>query len=364
MKGKKKGTATVAVIGGVIVMLIVAIGTALMGQQAKKDTDSAVRRVSLLYLDELAGSREQVVEGNLQNKVNVIRTAIDLMTEEDLSDKAHMEAYQRRMKSLYSLDKFAFVDTEGLIYTSTGTQDNIGDYAFDYRTISEPDFSIFNLQSPNKQVIIAVPVRVPFQGKTLPVCFMAIDMSEMLVGLSMDYQSSDATFCNLYTRDGVSLTNQVLAGQAEETNLLEALKQADFEAGYSYEKVRADFTEGKRGVVSFSYRGVPETLSYVPIGGTDGFLTYLFRESVISGQISSISDGIITRSAVQSLLTVAVLLVMFLFIIAQNKKTARIQLEKETSDAENRIKREEMKQRLALQEELLSQKKQRQSRTG
>ena len=68
-----------------------------------------------MYLDELAGRREQVVEDNLQEKILTIRVAIDLMTDEDTCDKAHLEAYQTRIKQLYHLDQFAFVDTDGLI---------------------------------------------------------------------------------------------------------------------------------------------------------------------------------------------------------------------------------------------------------
>ena len=358
MQTRQRRTATIALVGGIIVMLILVVGTIWMGQGAKRDTEKAVRSVSLLYLDELAGRREQVVENNLQDKINVIRTAVGLMTEEDLSDKEHLEAYQRRMKQLFSLDKFAFVDTEGLIYTSTGMQDNIDEYSFDYKTLSEPEISVFNLESEQRQVIIAVPVNVGFQGKTLSVCFMAIDMSEMLAGVSMDYQSSDATFSNIYTSSGFPLTNQVLGGMASESNLLEALKNVTFEKGYAYDQVMTDFQEGNSRVVSFSYNGVPETLSYVPVRGTDWMLTYLIRESVISDQISSVSSDIITRSVIQSILTVAVLLAMFLFIILQNRKNVRLQLEKERADAEHRVKQEEMEQRLALQDELLSQKEQ------
>ena len=63
-----------------------------MGSRARRDTEEAVRSVSLLYLDELAGRREQVVEDNLREKIQTIRVAIDLMTDEDTSDKAHLEA--------------------------------------------------------------------------------------------------------------------------------------------------------------------------------------------------------------------------------------------------------------------------------
>lgn len=128
---RKNNIATIAIFGSLLLTVILVAGTMWRGSRARRDTEEAVRSVSLLYLDELAGRREQVVEDNLQEKIQTIRVAIDLMTDEDTSDKAHLEAYQTRMKQLYHLDKFAFVDTDGLIYTSTGTQSNIDEYSFD-----------------------------------------------------------------------------------------------------------------------------------------------------------------------------------------------------------------------------------------
>ncbi len=352
MKIRQKRTMTAAVAGGILVILILALGTVWMGREAKTDTEDAVHSVSFLYLDELAERREQVVEDNLAGKIEVIRVAIDLMTAEDLSDKAHLEAYQKRMKQLFRLDKFAFVDTKGLIYTSLGTEENIAEYHFDPATLKEPEVSIFNPAGGKKQVIIAVPVSIPFGEEEFRVCFMAIDMSEMLAGVSMETQGSDTTFSNIYAADGTPLTEQVLGGLAAEDNLLEALKRAEFEQGYSYEQVVADFAAGTKRAVSFVYGTTPETLSYVPVKGTDWMLTYLIRERVISDRIGAISNGIISRSVIQSLLTVLVLLAMFLFIIFQNRKNAKLQLEKETQDAEMRVKQEEMERRIALQEEL------------
>ena len=282
---------TIAVIGSVILAVILVLGTVWMGYNAKKDTEEAVRSVSLLYLDELAGRREQVVEKNLQEKIQTIRAAIELMTEEDLSDKAHLETYQSRMKKLYHLDKFAFVDTEGLILTSTGIDNNIDEYDFDYKTLSEPDISILNPESKQKSVIIAVPINITFQGKRLSVCFMSINMTEMLSGISMTTNTGDATFCNLYTINGAALTDSVLGGLAMEDNLLEAMRTAVFEEPYSYDAFVQGFQSGNQGVVSFTYNDIRETLTYIPVKGTDWQLTYLIRESVISERISSISEG-------------------------------------------------------------------------
>ena len=346
-----------------VLIFILVIGTLWSGSEARKDTESAVRSVSLLYLDELAGRREQVVASNMQDKINVIHTALELMTENDLSDLEHLQAYQAKMKRLFVLEKFAFVDTDGLIYTSLGMQTDIDQYQFDYLTLDGPDISIKNLKSEDKKVIIAVPVNMTFRGKQLAVSFMEIDMKEMLSGVSMNGQEGDTTFCNMYTSDGIALTNTVLGGLAVEDNLLEALKNAEFDPGYSHESFVRDFYEGRSGEVCFTYNGVKETLSYVPVTGTNWFLTYLIQESVITENISAISSGIIRRSMIQTVLTLAVLVGMFLFIISQARRSAQLTLEKETADAENRVKQEEMKRQLALQNELLEQKQQQEEQT-
>ena len=43
--------------------------------------------------------------------------------------------------------------------------------------------------------------------------------------------------------------------------LLDAMQHAEYEPGYSYDAVVRDFTEGNRGVVSFTYNDIRETLS-------------------------------------------------------------------------------------------------------
>ncbi|MBR5359556.1 MAG: response regulator, partial [Lachnospiraceae bacterium] len=90
----------------------------------------------------------------------------------------------------------------------------------------------------------------------------------------------------------------------------------------------------------------------MPVEGTDWMLTYLIRESVISQKISSISKEILLRSIIQSILASLVLISVFLLIISQNRKNAALRLEKETADAENRIKQQELDDRIAMQEKI------------
>ena len=350
-----KNLMTAAITGGIIIALILVLGTLWSGESARSDTQQAVRNVSLLYLEELASRREQVVASTLNDYVSDMDVALGLLTSDDLDSVQSLQAYQLRMKQLYGLEKFAFVDENGTIYTSRGTRKDINQYAFDHKTISEPEVSIKNAGGDNIKVVIAMPTdRLPYEGHFLEICFMEIDMNTMLRNISLQSSANSTTFCNIYTSEGYSLTNTVLGGLASEDNLLSALENATFENGYDIEMVRNDFNNGQTGVVSFTYNNIKESMYYVPVHRTDWMLTYLIRESVISEQIDAISEGIVMRSLFMSILTAVVLATLFILIILQLRKTSRLAVERETSE----LMQQELEERVALQDELLEQEKQ------
>lgn len=352
---ESKGFIKEAAIGCVIVAAILLLGTVITGRNASEDTEAAVHAVSMMYLDELAARRGQVVSSTLSNYAASMDAAVGLLTPHDLASIENLQAYQARMKQLYGLEKFAFVDSDGMIYTSRGTRTDVQLYRFDYNHITGSQVSLKDVDGA-KKVVIAMPVdRLPLEGKTLVACFMEIDMNRMLKNLALQTDNKNTTFCNIYTRKGEAMTNMVLGGLASETNLLEALSHANFERGTSLQSVITDFEEGKQGVATFTYGNIRETLCYVPIKDTDWMITYLVRDSVINEQISSIAEGIAKRSFVQSALTALVLLAVFAVLYLQIRRAAQATLEKEVSEAENRGKQQELEEQLAMQEELWAQ---------
>ena len=150
MNSKQKGITLAASLGGLVLLFILVFGTMWTIDNSRKDTDSAVHSVSLLYLDELAGRREQVVSANMQEKINVIETALDMLTEEDLSDGTHLQAYQTRIKLLFKLERFAFIGADGLIYTATGPRADMDLYHIDYNALSGPEIMVENLEQREK----------------------------------------------------------------------------------------------------------------------------------------------------------------------------------------------------------------------
>ena len=356
---KKGGIGVIAFLGAAAVILILFYGTFWNSKRANIDTEKAVNSVSLLYLEELAGRRAQVVSSSLNYYLEKIHIAISLIEEDDLKSVENLQRYQDRMKKLYSLEKFAFVDNEGVIYTALGTQTDIDQYPFDYKTLRRDKILIKDVSKLDKKVIIAVPLdSMRLTDKELKVCFIEIAMSNMLDMVSLQTDNNHTTFCNIYTHKGVALTNLVLGGLAQEDNLLDAMKNATYDTEISYLNFEKRFTKGKDGVISFTYNDIKETLYYEPIPNTDWVLTYLIRESVINNQISNISDSILVRSLIQAISATIILIIMFGVIIVQNRKKAKLEFEKEKIDSENKIKQEELEQRLSIQKQLLEQEKQ------
>ncbi len=355
-KEKRSGVLQAAIVGSLVVAAILIVGTVLTGRNASRDAEKAVRSVSLLYLDELAGRREQVIASMLEDYISDVDVGVGLLDKNDLSSVENLQAFQSRMKQLYSLEKFAFVDENGVIYTSRGTRNDIDQYDFDYLNLSDPVVTIRDSGNNNNKIIIAVPVDRPdFCGNTLVACFMEMSMDHFLDDISLQAGDNNTTFCNIYKADGVPFTGLVLGGLSAEDNLLSALETAQFDPGYDYESVKRAFEDGTGGIVSFTYNGIRETLSYRPITGTDWMLTYLIRESVITERIESISRGIITSSLVLSLLTAAVLLAISGITIVQTRKAVKLASERETAE----LMQQELEERIALQDELLEQEQNR-----
>ena len=146
--------------------------------------------------------------------------------------------------------------------------------------------------------------------------------------------SENGTYCNLYYRDGESLTNDKFGHLVEGGNLLSAVSNATFDDGFGYERLKEDFENGRSGQTSFRHHGVREELCYIPVEGTNWMMTILVQDSVISEQIGSISSGMMGRGVVQVLVTMCAMLGVFLVLIYQSRKNAGILLRQEKEDGD------------------------------
>ncbi len=329
---QRRQTIAFALLGGVIIAVILLITTIWGSGKARNSTRQAVNRVSEFYLEELAGRRAQVVSEELKGHITNMKNALSIIEPSDLESQESLRRFLGKIKKLYGVDKFALVDEDGIVYTQHSTSSGLSRYGFLSEELKEPMIHTLNLYGAKKQVILAIPVEdLAFQGVEIKICLIQININEMLSSLTLQ-TSSNETYCNLYYRNGESLTNDSFGYLTAGRNLLLALQEAKMKEGSSYEKLQEDFNNGRSGQVSFTYYGAAEDLCYIPVEGTDWFLTILIRNNVISEQISSISSGMMKRSIIQIGIMVFVMLVVFTLLIYQSRKNASFLLEQEKAD--------------------------------
>ena len=357
---KSGGTISVAIVGGVIIALLLILSTIWMNRSEQNGTNEAVAAVSEFYLRELTDRREQVITARINVRVGNMKSALKIISPEDLQSIESLSRFLGKVKTFCEVDQFAFADANGKILTPEGIAKNPEEYFFVGKLIAEPKIVTYDLDKFDKTVAVVIPVEnLTFQGVPIKSCFIELSMSKFLEGILLHTTASEMTFFNLYYTNGESLTEAVLGGLDSGTNLLDALKEAEFDAGYSREQVVFDFENLRGGMASFTYRGVKEMLFYRPVKHTGWTLTYLIREGKIAEEISAVSNDMRRRSIIQVLLTVAAMLIVFWLIISQARKNTHLMHQKNLAEAENRIKREEMEEKLRLQTQLLSEERRR-----
>ena len=110
MVWKKGNGVKETAIGNIIMAIALIVGVIFLGY-------SAVQNISSMFMEELAGRREQFVESKLEDYINSLEFAVELLTTENLSSEKNFQSYQYRLKHVYGLERFAFVDSNGLIST-------------------------------------------------------------------------------------------------------------------------------------------------------------------------------------------------------------------------------------------------------
>lgn len=353
-KNKDKRTVSVAIIGGAIIAALLILSTLWINHSEQVSTSEAVQSVSELYLRELTGRREQAIIARIDVRVSNIESALKILSPNDLQSVETLSSFLGKMQTLCGVDRFAMSNVNGVVFTSEGIAPNVEEYFFVNDMIVEPKIFTYNLDAQDKTVAIVVPVAgVVFQGVPIKNCFITLTMSKFLEGILTHTTDGEMTFFNLYHESGKALTDMVLGGFDSGTNLIDALNDATFDDGYAKDQIAFDFANNRGGVTSFTYRGVKEILYYRPAQNTGWFLTYMIRESTIEEELAQVNDAMRNRSIVQVLLTVTAMFIVFMLIIWQTRKNAALMQQKNLADMENRVKREEMEEKLRLQAKIL-----------
>ena len=357
---ESKRTISTAIVGGAIIAVLLILSTLWISQRGQSGTNDAVQSVSEMYLRELTARREQGIASRIRDCVDNMKTALKLLSPNDLQNVETLSAYLGRLRTIHGVKQFGLVDANGNIFTPEGRVQNRDKYFFIGARVAETKIFTYDLSAKNKSVAVVVPVEnLSFQGVPIKSCFVQADVQDLLKEILMQTTTSGITFFNIYYKDGESLTDSVLGNFAGGTNLIDTLDGATFDAGYSKEQVKFDFENARGGMASFTFDGEKSLLYYRPVQNTGWILSYLIRENKIEDKISAVNSDLRGDAMIQILLTIAAMVFVFYQIISESRENQRLLHRKNLSETESRVKREEMEEKFRLQTQLLSEERRR-----
>lgn len=200
-----------------------------MGFFTQYQTEEAVYSLTKFYLEELAERRTDVIEANLNERKLQMEAAVRGIAVDDLEDEEILREYLAFVQTFNSLDMFAMVDEDGMVYTATSTYAGISRFGFLSEKVTEPMITVNQIYGNKNMVIIAAPVeKVFFQGKAITSCFSGINMDNILNSISLQTEKNQ-TYCNIFYRDGQFLTKTEFGKLTSMDNILTFLEESGWQ---------------------------------------------------------------------------------------------------------------------------------------
>ena len=333
MKGKKiteKAVSITAAIGSALIMVMVIANTYWASQQAISSTNQAVSAVSAFYLESMADRRAKTITNLINNNFDYMEKAVSVIDDEQIESQEDLRAAIGRMKRLLSLNRFALVDEDNIVYTQYTTYTGGSRHAFlAQKTLDDKMISTVFCYGSSKDLCLAIPIDIKIMGKQFKACFVQIDINDIVDLLAFDDQES--THFALYSENGGNISETELGPIIGTRNIFDAT--ADNVSKEKWNSFRNDFASEKKGALTFTINGVVETICYEPVPDTGWELVVMIRESVIQDQIQVISEKSLNANRLQIffLLSVATLFSAILFYMLRRVAKQKLDEEKENS---------------------------------
>ena len=333
-EGTRRNFVLIAVIGSLLIMVMVIAGTLYATKRTLSATDEAVQAVSSFYLEAMADRRAQTITSLINSNFDEMDKALMFLKDQNIESQEDLREAIGTIKSLLSLQRFAVVDTDNIVYMQYTTYTGRSRYEFlSEETMSDRTISTLSLYGADKQLCLAVPISgLTLMGKKFKACFVQININEIVNLLAFD-DKEGRTYYGIYSKYGVNLSDTELGPEISTRNFFDAIKGVVSEE--VLKKNMDHFENGQDGNLTISSGGATETLSYVPIPDTGWQMAVLIRESVIQDQIRDISEKNLAISRNLILFTLLSVLFLALALLRQYRKLSREELEAEKETSRN-----------------------------
>ena len=324
----------------VIIILVLGISSWWFMEESHTATEKSANSVSEYYLQELSTQTVEHFQSNLENQIKQLKIMVSAIVSDDLKSQEDLQKHIKTMLQISELDFYGLVDEEGIVYTEDNVFSGISKLSFLSKSdFKEPDISVDQTLGNQNMVVVAVPVNnLKFGDKNLIAGVIGINASTVARKLSLENEKA-RTFSNVILPDGSYVVKTVQENMKANSNMYSALAaQADFQEGYSLDKLKQDIKEGKSGITAYYISNSLYYMYYAPVEGMDWYLTTTIHYETISKYIERLSKIITKNSMIQIFIMLLVVLSVFLIYFWLRKKNEVLIFEKMQAEESNKAK--------------------------
>ena len=322
-----------AVIGSFLIVAMVTANTIWTTRQTMHATDEAVSAVSSFYLEAMADRRAQIISNQINLTFDMMEKALTFIEEEKVGSQEELQRLIGKLKVLLSLNRFALVDEDNIVYTQYTIYTGGSRHAF----LAEEQLSgriIDTVSQYGSSTLLCLAVPTPelsLLGKQFKACFVQIDIEDIVKLLALEDHSR--TYFGLYTKNGTNLSGTELGTVIATDNIFESTK--DLLPEDVWKENKDNFANGAEGTMRFTSEGIEETLTYIPVKETEWEIAVLIGDNVIQDQIRDISAKNMETTRNQMILTLASTLVLTAILLMELRTLSRERIEKEKETSRN-----------------------------
>ena len=332
MKMKKKQITNrtfflTAIIGSLLIIVMITSNAIWSSNQTLLQTEEAVFAVSNFYLENIADRRAQTVESRIDSEFSQMEKALDFIRDENIESQEELRTTLGKIRNLLSLNRFALVDQDDVVYTQYTTYTGKSRHEFlSEEKMEDRTISTVSLYGSSKQLCLAIPTpELTILGKRFKACFIQIDIKDIIDLLAVDDQG--ITYFALYSVNGSNLSGTELGPVISNQNILEATK--GLVSDDIWKENRENFINDAGGSMSYSCNGVTETMCYVPLLNTGWEFAVLIHENVILGEIRDISEKNLTANRNQIAFTLITVLLFATVLLLELRALSKKKLDAE-----------------------------------
>ena len=306
------------------------LATALWLSTTNRAQESTINDLGEFYLEEITERNTGSISSELNKKAGQMRRALTLLEQDYLSSESAIRRFIYMVQKINGLDIFALVDADGMVYTADNTFSGISRFGFLSDEITEPGMHMVKSYGTRTMIIISTPVRFQGSAGIEVVCSLTGLNIESLISTNQLQSESNKTYCRIFTREGENLI-RIQGEYPDGVNLFDRwAEMAEFAPGYSMEKVRDDWANGREGYTVYRTQSGESTYVYYKnVPGTDIMLTTLMRESNINAVVGRGVRSLLHSSVLYLVFVVIVLLAMCAIIVVMARRARLSQQENE-----------------------------------